>query len=151
MIGKFLYSVLGANPNLVREMDGDLRIYPLMIPQGEDLPALVYQTVSSDPVDSTDGPAKIDLDTIQITCYHKVYDQAHACMKIVRAILDRYRGTAGDLQIDSIQFLTKRDAYDDKGRVMGLSHDYKFRMDRALHKTYDVNQYNSDQYEIGKT
>lgn len=151
MIGAFIYSVLKDNPNLKRELGDQYRIYPMVIPQGVDLPAVLYQTISKSPVDTTDGPALLDEDVIQVTCYSFNYQQANQVMAIIRAKLDRYSGASGGVTVQSIRFLTGRDSFDEKGRVMGMSHDYQVRWRRDYDQAHSVDDYHSDEYEIGKT
>ena len=71
------------------------RIYPLMIPQGEPLPAITYSVVATDE-DNQEG----DADTlararVQLDCWATTYKQANDLARAVRLALPTTTGAIG--------------------------------------------------------
>lgn len=60
------------------------RIYPVEIPQGINVPAIVYETDIT-PIKSLDGESGIDNGNIEITCWAKDYKTVHLLAAAVRA------------------------------------------------------------------
>lgn len=71
------------------------RVYPLIIPQDVDLPAIAYQRIDGPRVRSQSGPSHLAHPRIQITCQASMYSSAKALAGAVRASLDGYRGLMG--------------------------------------------------------
>ena len=74
MIESTVYSTL-SGASAVSSLVGS-RIYPLVRPQGDALPAIVYQRISTVPVNSLDGDSGLDEVRIQIACVAPTYAQA---------------------------------------------------------------------------
>lgn len=64
------------------------RIYPMRIPQGADLPAIVYQKISSVPVNSLDGDSGLDSVRMQFTSWASTYSVAADLSAKVRAAIN---------------------------------------------------------------
>jgi len=88
-----LYAHLSGDAD-VAALVGD-RIYPLLVPQDADLPALAYQRISGVPIYAHDGPPGLARARVQITCLGRSYSEAKDLAARVRAALSGYRGTMG--------------------------------------------------------
>lgn len=61
------------------------RIYPIELPQGSSVPAIVYITNDMMPINSLDGESGLDSGLIEITCWAKTYMTAHLMAAAVRS------------------------------------------------------------------
>jgi len=64
------------------------RIYPLRLPPKAQLPAIVYQRVSVDPVNSLGGDSNLDNVRIQTTCWAQTYEEVVTLALAVRQALN---------------------------------------------------------------
>lgn len=78
-----IYSVL-STASAVTTLCGS-RIYPQRIPQGEEVPAIVYTVNELTPVKSLSGESGLDNGTVEIVCYAKDYTTAHLLASAVRS------------------------------------------------------------------
>jgi hypothetical protein len=87
------------------------RIYPLHLPQGVALPAMVYRVISDDPSvthsDSQDAPTytgiRHSFKRIQFDCVAYTYDEAEALADELLDYAVGYSGVWGDEEIDSVR------------------------------------------------
>lgn len=86
MIQQQIFTVLSGN-EAVTDIVGT-RIYPLRIPQRGSLPAVVYQIITTDPVNSLDGDSGLDLLRLQIKTWADKYEDAQALAVAVRNALN---------------------------------------------------------------
>jgi hypothetical protein len=97
------------------------RIYPNIIPQDADLPALAYQVISRPGLMAHDGPPGYAWPRVQITAQADDFDQVVDLINKVRIAFDGFSGLmggAGGVQIegafvkdvrDDHQFATERE------------------------------------------
>jgi hypothetical protein len=90
------------------------RIYPLGIPQGKSVPALVYQQVSSSDEESCDGPLGPRTDRVQVTSWDDDPDGARLLAEAVRRAMTTgwAAGNNGTLVVTYCRLLDEGDAYD---------------------------------------
>jgi hypothetical protein len=91
MIEKGLRDLLCADAT-VGPMVGNQRVRPMMLPEGSDLPAIVYLLIATSPLTSMDGVNALQMKRIQLDCYGKNGAAAKALAKAVHNLLDGYRG-----------------------------------------------------------
>ena len=113
-VGKAIYYIL-SNATSVTDICGT-RIFPEVAEQEAARPFVVYQITSVSPDDTNDGPAVIDEVSIDCNCIAETYNQAADLASVVRAALDRVRGTYNGVNIESIQFTNLDTAVDDDPR-----------------------------------
>ena len=92
-IERGLFAALSGWPYLA-ELTGE-RIYPLVIPNDADLPAVAYQRTSGGRLQGHGGPTGHATARIQVTAQAADYADAKAIAGAVRDLLDGYRGTLG--------------------------------------------------------
>lgn len=77
------------------------RIYPQVIPQDAEMPAMAYQRISGPRDHSHSGPSGLVVARMQLTCMAASYDGAKALGEAVRAAMDGYSGTMGTVTVDA--------------------------------------------------
>lgn len=78
------------------------RIYPNVIPQDADMPAITYQQISGPRVHDMDGAVGMVKARFQFTCWAENYDKAKEIAGAVRLAIDGYSGTVLQTVIDGI-------------------------------------------------
>ena len=122
MTGKVIYNLLHANSSIVA-LVGD-RIYPVRRLQEEDLPAITYQTISNSPLNTKDGPSKLDTERITVHVFSNTHTQAQSLAALVRTTLDRYRGLNSGVDVDKIIFADENYLYEDWVEVHHIALDF---------------------------
>lgn len=118
-LGAAIIAQLAADPDVVA-LVGE-RMFPNVAPQGTAMPALVYNVISTVPESSLDGAAADRLNTIrlQIDCYSKTYEQAHALDQVVDQVISNLALTDLSAWRDG-----SRDLYDNPTQRHRVQTDY---------------------------
>jgi len=107
------------------------RVYPLTLPQGVTLPAITYQVVSDVMTTSHStaqdhptwtGLARSD-SRVQFDCYGSTYDEAEALCDELRLLTVGYRGTWGEVEVDSVLPDVRLDDWDETPGVWRVIQD----------------------------
>jgi len=106
------------------------RIYPSRIPQGETLPAVTFQRIGNEPEDDKDGPSTLDVITLDIDMFGKSLADLKTLSGAIRGALDRFSGTRVGIIINSIQFVTDRDIYENSKSIYHINQEYSVRQIR---------------------
>jgi|1_EtaG_2_1085319.scaffolds.fasta_scaffold00431_24 hypothetical protein len=106
------------------------RIYPSRIPQGETLPAVTFQRIGNEPEDDKDGPSTLDVITLDIDMFGKSLADLKTLSGAIRTALDRFSGTRVGIIINSIQFVTDRDLYENSKEIYHINQEYSIRQIR---------------------
>ena len=106
------------------------RIYPSRIPQGEILPAVTFQRIGNEPEDDKDGPSTLDVITLDIDLFGKSLADLKTLSGAIRGALDRFSGTRVGIVINSIQFVTDRDMYENSKEIYHINQEYSVRQIR---------------------
>jgi hypothetical protein len=91
------------------------RIYPIGIPQGKVMPAVVFQQISSDDIVTTDNATGLRTDRVQIICWDEDPDGARALAEAVRTAMAAAGGSHGAVTILYCSILDEMDAFDIAG------------------------------------
>lgn len=75
------------------------RLYPLIVPQDADLPAVAYQRITGAPAHSHEGPSGLARARIQLTIVAASYSEAKAVAEAVRQALDGKRRGLGGVDV----------------------------------------------------
>ena len=81
-----IFTALSAHAGITA-IAGD-RSYPVEAPQSAVAPYVVWQRVSTVPINSHDGPAALDQTSVQFACYAETFTAAHDLRNAVRAALE---------------------------------------------------------------
>lgn len=100
------------------------RIYPVRIPEGVALPALVYHEVSGPRIHSKDGDMSLAHPRFQFTCWADKYSDAKAVIKAVRSALIGYAGpTLEGVTVPQIVIDNEHDLEDSQSLELGVALD----------------------------
>lgn len=102
------------------------RIYPQVIPQDVDLPAIAYQKISAPRDHTHDGPSGLVRARMQITCAGASYAVAKTLSEAVRAALDGFSGTMGSTTVNAVFLDNERDDWAQVFESPVVEADYMF-------------------------
>lgn len=128
MTGKVLYNLMSGNA-AIAALVAD-RIYPARRLQEEDLPAITYQAISNSPLLTKHGVSKLDTERISVNVWSKSYDNAVEISRLIRLVLDRYRGTVEGVNVDKIIFSDFNQLYEDWNECHHIVIDFLIRVKR---------------------
>lgn len=74
------------------------RVFPGSLPQGEALPAIIFNRISGAPIYADEGEVGLDEARIQIDCYGVSYSAAKTLSRAVRASLSAFFGTSDGVE-----------------------------------------------------
>ena len=104
------------------------RVYPSVIPEGAQLPAITYQRVSTMRHHCMGGDAALQRPRMRIDCWGKTYGDAKT---VADAVVARYQNKSGTLgagsnTVSKVAVLTadESDAYDEDARRYGVRLDF---------------------------
>ena len=104
------------------------RIYPVVMPQKPDLPAVTYLRVTGSRVHSNDGPSGLSSPRFQFDCWALTYLGARAVAEALRLRLDGFKGLIGGSparhDIQGVFFETEREFYESETKLYRHSGDY---------------------------
>ena len=128
-IGKAIYNILSTTTN-ISDLVGT-RIFPNVAPQTTTFPFIIYDVNGVQPNDTKDGASTLDTNDVMISCYSETYSQASDLAQKIRVAMDRINeGTYGGEQIQSSQFQSYNDIFDDTSGDAGIyrkSLDFEIR------------------------
>ena len=111
MIGTFIYKALTDNAAVIAIVS--TRVYPVVIPQTNDLPALVYSIGSAVPSHTNDGSSKLDKFQFQVYCLARSYAAVDNLAAKVRVALHGYKTPI----IQEIRYNTEMDDYEESTMI----------------------------------
>ena len=118
-IGKAIYNILSNNVSINGAVG--TRIFPNVAPQTTIFPFIIYDVTGVEPNDTKDGPSTLDTNIVMISCYSETYLQASDLAQKIRIAMDRINeGTYGGEQIQSSQFQSYNDIFDDTSGDAGI-------------------------------
>jgi len=103
------------------------RVYPMLMPQGYTLPAIVYQRISVDRPHTLDqGPVGRAIGRFQVDCYAETYAAVNELANKVRLALDGFKGDMGSqsVSVGGIHLMSDRDLFEEATEIYRVTHDY---------------------------
>ena len=94
-------------------------IFPVMIPQSIESPAIRYYVHGTSPSDTKDGISELDTYMIYVDCFSTSYYQVSVMALQVRNAMDRKFGTFEGVDIDNIFFVDCIDDYEESTNERG--------------------------------
>jgi hypothetical protein len=88
------------------------RVYPMRLPQGETLPAVTYQRISSPPRSSHDGASTLKNPRFQFKSWGETYADARTVADLLKAALDGYVGLMGTVAVQNTIIMNDLDYND---------------------------------------
>jgi hypothetical protein len=118
-IGLSIYNILANDSDIAALVD--TKIFPNVAPQTTSFPFIIYDVTSVQPNDTKDGASTLDTNNVMISCYSETYSQASDLAQKIRVAMDRINeGTYGGEQIQSSQFQSYNDIFDDTSGDSGI-------------------------------
>jgi hypothetical protein len=109
-----VFAVLAANA-AVAAIVAD-RVYPTVLPQSAEVPAIVYTRVSADHTHTLGGASSLASGRVQVNCWADSYAEAAELARAVRLAVQGYRGEvavgAESITIDGLFALSTGDLAD---------------------------------------
>lgn len=102
-----IYSYLSKNESVKNYVDG--RLYPILLPQDCVLPAIVYAPVVANYSSAHQGDTGYVKQTIQITCHANTFKDARKLSRLIKKLLQDYRGDMSGLFIEAVFIKTDFD------------------------------------------
>lgn len=131
MIGKAIYTALTGNSALNAILVN--KVFPVIIPQADQLPALCYYIGAKEPSPTNDGPSKLDKITLNIHIASMTYFELEDIAEKVRVIIEAMT----DSNIQSIRFNSENDDYNPEGKAYIRNQTYTARQKRILYVAAD--------------
>ena len=118
-IGKAIYNILSTTTNISNLVG--TRIFPNVAPQTTTFPFIIYDVNGVQPNDTKEGVSTLDTNDVMISCYSETYSEASRLAQYIRIAMDRINeGTYGGEQIQSSQFQSYNDIFDDTSDDAGI-------------------------------
>jgi len=95
-----LYSILSGDGDVTDKVS--TRIYPVLIPQKADMPAIAFQQISADREYTMAGEVGMTSITYQVSCFADSYSESRELADVVRIALSDYSGTVNGRYIYTI-------------------------------------------------
>lgn len=119
---KIVYAVLSAHAGTVALVGS--RLYPGVAPDGAGTPRVVYQEITVQPVSAMGSDTGLMRSRMQISSWGADYTQSKDVSDQVRAALQRFRGTAGGIEVQASYLESSVDLYDEDSRRLGVATDF---------------------------
>lgn len=100
------------------------RIYPLVLPQKPELPAITYQTISAVRSYHMQGEDGLPAYRVQIDAWASTMADADALGVQVRDCLSGFKGDADGTEMRGIFFDTERSFYESEPKLYRVSQDF---------------------------
>ena len=88
------------------------RCFPNAVPQGEQMPAAVYQLISSEHDETMDGASGLATARYQISAWAATRREAKMLADALRLRLQSYRGMLGSVEVQDISLAARRDVFE---------------------------------------
>lgn len=117
-IGEIIYSLLLTNSTLVTALGGigDPRIYPKRLPASPLLPAITYDLIDQDRIQSHSGNSNLNRARVQLTIWGDSYDSTQPVLDQLLTFIG-YKATLGATRIDGILISPERENYESDTQV----------------------------------
>jgi Protein of unknown function (DUF3168) len=103
---------------------GGARIFPSILPQGEQRPSLVSTRISDVGDHHMQGPSGLARPRYQIDAYAQNADDADELARLVKDRLDGFSGLMGAVRVQGAFFDSLRDSYESEAQLHRVSADY---------------------------
>lgn len=115
MIEKAIYYTL-INSTDITDVISD-RIYPVVVPQKVEFPAISHSISSSRPEKAKDEESTMTSDIIQIKVMHNEFGIAKTLGETVRELFDNLKGDVNTVEIDTTKFEGSTILFDEEAEV----------------------------------
>jgi hypothetical protein len=124
-IDEALYSLITSDDGCAEQIG--TRVYPLMIPQNAALPAVCYQTITTQRKYHLRGPSHSPSPRMQITIKAATADNAVTVANLIRVLMEGYSGTVSSVEIAGIFLENEYDGFNLDTRSYTVRQDYRIQ------------------------
>tara|TARA_R110000782_G_scaffold235443_1_gene321468 strand:+ start:45 stop:431 length:387 start_codon:yes stop_codon:yes gene_type:complete len=128
MIAKAIYGILSNDADVISYVS--TRIYPNVIPENVDFPAISFYISSSNPDNQKVDASSLNTCTVQVKCVHDDYLLNTELADYVRIALDKLKGTHYTIEIQTTFFNGTDDLYDSTAqkhmKILNFNFIYKY-------------------------
>lgn len=108
----------------VTTLVGD-RIDPLLVAERTTYPCVTYRQVDRDPVSAFGDDVALTQSVVEVESFAETFTAARALAAAVQTSLQRWRGTAGGVTVQSVFFEQEVPDYDPETRVHSIRQDFR--------------------------
>jgi hypothetical protein len=105
----------------------DNKLYPFLLPQKCELPAVAYYPVSVERLHSLIEDTGFVKQRLQFTCFAGTYGQAVETAQLIRAALQNYSGTMGGLSIGGVLLMNESANYETDTKLYSAVLELEFQ------------------------
>ena len=106
-------------------------LYPFLLPQKCDLPAVAYFPVSVERLHSLIEDTGFVKQRLQFTCFAKSYKKAIDTAKNIQAALQNFSGEIDDLTIGGVLLIDERSNYESDTGFYSVSLEFEFQFEEV--------------------
>ena len=110
-----IYALLIANATINRKVN--TRVFPIVIPQDSELPAITYQRISAQKITSLSGYSNLENSHILINSWATKYETVKALAEDIHSVMDNSTGFKTVLS-------NELDAFDPEAGLWAVSQDF---------------------------
>ena len=121
-INEALYSYLSGYAGLTALISN--RIYPDILPQNTPYPAITYQKISENEIDTFNQPTTLMVPIYQFSCWGSTRSSSEAVSKQLRLAFKNYKSTtmggAGGVSVSAVRIINRLGTYetDNDGKII---------------------------------
>ena len=121
-INEALYSYLSGYAGLTALISN--RIYPDILPQNTPYPAITYQKISENEIDTFNQPTTLMMPIYQFSCWGSTRSSSEAVAKQLRLAFKNYKSTtmggAGGVSVSAVRIINRLGTYetDNDGKII---------------------------------
>jgi hypothetical protein len=109
------------------EIDGprtDSGVFPVQMPQGAQLPCLVYARIAGHEIDSLDGRGELRVSRVQFSAFGLHYGEAVATANAAKDAFIGFQGTLPDgTEVDAVFLVLENDVFEQVPRIYQVIFD----------------------------
>lgn len=128
MVDEWIYKTLSGTTAITAVVDDE--IYPIIRQEEGALPAIVYDILGIEPIDTKGIAATVDIWDCEITAFTETYSSGRTLIELVRTALDRQSGTEGTTVVDDCWVESYSQDKIDKTEIFTFSYTFKIRTKR---------------------
>ena len=118
-----LFTWLLENSNIAAEVGGT-RVFPVVLPQGQTEPSIVYNRISNVGDHHMQGASGLSRPRMQIDAWAQTHDAAAYLADLIKEALDGYSGLMGSVVVQGAFFDTEREDFNADLTLHRVSRDY---------------------------
>lgn len=122
MVEKAVYALLSGAAGLVALVSA--RIYPVIVSQGEPLPAVIYLVVSKQSEHCMGLDSNLTRARVQVTAFASTQTSARSVADAIKSAMSRKRGTYGGVSVDDVLFDNETSFYSPDALAYQINQDF---------------------------